>query len=52
MRKSERVGVVGLGIMGSAMAANLVKAGFAVLGYDLLAPRRTELKRAGGGARL
>src|SRR6516165_3436960 len=48
MRKSERVGVVGLGIMGSAMAANLVKAKFAVLGYDLLPQRRAELKRAGG----
>ena len=50
MRKRERVGVVGLGIMGSAMAANLVKAGFAVVGYDLLASRRAELKRAGGEA--
>ena len=48
MRKSERVGVVGLGIMGSAMAANLVKAKFAVLGYGLLPQRRAELKRAGG----
>jgi len=47
MRMSEQVGVVGLGIMGSAMAANLVKAGFAVLGYDLLPQRRAELKRAG-----
>ena len=28
------VGVIGLGIMGSAMSANLVKAGFAVFGYD------------------
>jgi len=50
MRKSEQLGVVGLGIMGSAMAANLVKAKFAVLGYDLLPQRRAELKRAGGEA--
>jgi L-threonate 2-dehydrogenase len=42
------VGVVGLGIMGSAMAANLVRAGFAVYGYDLLEARRRALKRAGG----
>ena len=44
----DRVGVVGLGIMGSAMSANLVRAGFWVRGYDLLARRRTELKKAGG----
>ena len=50
MRKSEQLGVVGLGIMGSAMAANLVKAKFAVLGYDLFPQRRAELKRAGGEA--
>jgi 3-hydroxyisobutyrate dehydrogenase-like beta-hydroxyacid dehydrogenase len=50
MRKSEQVGVVGLGIMGSAMAANLLKAGFAVTGYDLLPQRCQELKRAGGDA--
>ncbi|MBE0556983.1 MAG: hypothetical protein IH628_07090 [Proteobacteria bacterium] len=31
------VGVIGLGNMGSAMAANLVKSGFAVIGTDLLA---------------
>jgi putative dehydrogenase len=44
----DRVGVVGLGIMGSAMSANLVRAGFSVHGYDLLARRRAELKKAGG----
>jgi putative dehydrogenase len=43
-----RVGVVGLGIMGSAMSANLVRAGFSVRGYDVLARRRAELKKAGG----
>jgi 3-hydroxyisobutyrate dehydrogenase-like beta-hydroxyacid dehydrogenase len=42
------VGVIGLGIMGSAMSANLVKAGFTVHGYDVLAARRSALKRAGG----
>ena len=34
--------------MGSAMAANLVKSGFQVQGYDVLAARRSALKRAGG----
>ncbi|OGA10901.1 MAG: hypothetical protein A3D95_09755 [Betaproteobacteria bacterium RIFCSPHIGHO2_12_FULL_69_13] len=42
------VGMIGLGIMGSAMAANLVRAGFAVHGYDILAARRSALRRIGG----
>ena len=42
------VGVIGLGIMGSAMAANVVKAGFQVLGYDPVAAARTRLKKSGG----
>jgi 3-hydroxyisobutyrate dehydrogenase-like beta-hydroxyacid dehydrogenase len=33
------VGVVGLGIMGSAMAANLARAGFAVYGFDVAKKR-------------
>ena len=44
------VGVVGLGIMGSAMAANLVRGGFVVVGYDVVASRRAQLARAGGRA--
>jgi len=42
------VGVIGLGIMGSAMSANLVKAGFPVFGYDPVAQARARLKKAGG----
>jgi 3-hydroxyisobutyrate dehydrogenase-like beta-hydroxyacid dehydrogenase len=42
------VGVIGLGIMGSAMSANLAKNGFKVYGYDPLAKARSALKRAGG----
>ena len=42
------VGMIGLGIMGSAMAANLVKGGFTVCGYDTVVARRSALKRAGG----
>jgi 3-hydroxyisobutyrate dehydrogenase-like beta-hydroxyacid dehydrogenase len=34
--------------MGSAMAANLAKAGFTVNGYDVLPARRADLKKAGG----
>ena len=44
------VGVIGLGIMGSAMAANLVQSGFDVIGTDPVAERREELTRAGGTA--
>jgi 3-hydroxyisobutyrate dehydrogenase-like beta-hydroxyacid dehydrogenase len=40
--------MVGLGIMGSAMSANLVKAGFSVIGYDTVAARRKALVSAGG----
>jgi 3-hydroxyisobutyrate dehydrogenase-like beta-hydroxyacid dehydrogenase len=50
----EPVGVIGLGIMGSAIAANVRAAGLSVLGYDVLAPRRAAAIRAGvraqGGA--
>jgi 3-hydroxyisobutyrate dehydrogenase-like beta-hydroxyacid dehydrogenase len=42
------VGLIGLGIMGSAMSANLMRAGYRVIGYDLLARRRRDHRRAGG----
>ena len=47
MAKS-RVGIVGLGIMGSAMAANLLRAGFTVIGYDPVAACRRRHRNAGG----
>ncbi len=40
--------MLGLGIMGGAISANLVKAGFTVAGYDPLPAMRTKLKKAGG----
>jgi L-threonate 2-dehydrogenase len=43
-----RIGVLGVGIMGLAMAANLVKAGFEVYGYDPNSQARKRLKAAGG----
>jgi 3-hydroxyisobutyrate dehydrogenase-like beta-hydroxyacid dehydrogenase len=46
----EQVGVVGLGIMGSAMAANLVKGGFDVVGCDPVSDARKALNKAGGTA--
>jgi L-threonate 2-dehydrogenase len=45
---THRIGVIGLGIMGSAMATNLAKAGFRVHGYDIVPARRAALKKAGG----
>jgi len=50
MSTGERIGVIGLGIMGSAMAGNIIAAGFAVQGYDVLASRRKALSKAGGRA--
>jgi 3-hydroxyisobutyrate dehydrogenase-like beta-hydroxyacid dehydrogenase len=50
MTKS-RVGIVGLGIMGSAMAANLLRAGFKVVGYDPVAACRSRHRKAGGVVR-
>ena len=44
----QRVGMLGVGIMGRAMAANLVKAGFAVSGYDPDPKAMKRLKAAGG----
>jgi len=34
-----RIGVVGLGAMGGAMAGRLVKSGYAVAGYDISGSR-------------
>jgi 3-hydroxyisobutyrate dehydrogenase-like beta-hydroxyacid dehydrogenase len=41
-------GVIGLGIMGSAMAANLLRRGFAVQGFDVVLSKRISLRKAGG----
>src|SRR5260221_4625530 len=46
--KQQTVGMIGLGIMGSAMSTNLARAGFRVAGYDVAPRRRAEHKRAGG----
>jgi 3-hydroxyisobutyrate dehydrogenase-like beta-hydroxyacid dehydrogenase len=44
------VGVVGLGIMGSAIAANLVRSGHSVVGYDVDASRRRIARAFGARA--
>jgi len=44
----KRVGIVGLGDMGSGMAKNILKRGFPLTGFDLDKARMAELKAAGG----
>jgi 3-hydroxyisobutyrate dehydrogenase-like beta-hydroxyacid dehydrogenase len=44
------VGMIGLGLLGSALAQRLLAAGYDVLGYDLSAGRRDDLIAAGGRA--
>ncbi|MEV6206649.1 2-hydroxy-3-oxopropionate reductase [Kitasatospora sp. NPDC051914] len=45
---SRKIAFIGLGIMGSPMAANLVKAGHHVTGYNLTQPQIDALVAAGG----
>lgn len=43
-----KVGMIGLGIMGSAMSANLLKEGFSVIGYDVVPECVGALETRGG----
>lgn len=43
-----KIGLVGLGIMGSAMSGHLLARGFPVVGYDLVEQRTQQLAAAGG----
>ena len=45
-----RVGVIGVGDMGSGLASNLIKNGFETTGYDLLESRMKALVATGGRA--
>jgi 3-hydroxyisobutyrate dehydrogenase-like beta-hydroxyacid dehydrogenase len=40
--------MIGLGIMGSAMSANIMRAGYRVIGYDVAGKPRLRHRRAGG----
>jgi putative dehydrogenase len=42
------IGMLGLGIMGSAISANLIQAGFKVVGFDVSADRLNDFSRKGG----
>ncbi|MCC6443853.1 MAG: NAD(P)-binding domain-containing protein [Armatimonadetes bacterium] len=50
MPSSEKIGVIGLGLMGGVLAERLRAAGFAVAGYDIVPDKREYLARAGGEA--
>ncbi|MFP3914003.1 MAG: NAD(P)-dependent oxidoreductase [Actinomycetota bacterium] len=45
---SETIGVVGLGVMGSAMSGHLIDAGFTVWGYDVDPDRMASFAERGG----
>ena len=45
---TKRVGIVGIGIMGTAMMRNLVKDGFEIVGYDIADGAMVWLAEAGG----
>jgi putative dehydrogenase len=47
-RMSKKIGMIGVGIMGSAMSANLLEAGYAVIGYDVDSQKVDALVRRGG----
>ncbi len=46
--KIQRVGFIGLGIMGRPMASNLIKAGFMVIGYSRTTATREKFAAVGG----
>jgi 3-hydroxyisobutyrate dehydrogenase-like beta-hydroxyacid dehydrogenase len=45
---SQEIGLIGLGLMGSALAQRLLASGFRVVGFDLDAAKRQALESAGG----
>ena len=50
MRSIEKIGFIGLGTMGRAMAENLIKGGFEVYGYDIDPAAVEALMAAGSGS--
>jgi 3-hydroxyisobutyrate dehydrogenase-like beta-hydroxyacid dehydrogenase len=48
MKNKPRIGLIGLGIMGGAMAERVLQAGHMVHGYDISPQARARLKKQGG----
>lgn len=47
---NQRIGIIGLGVMGTAMSGHLLDAGYEVHGHDVVADRNAELAARGGTA--
>lgn len=50
MTSTTSVGIIGLGLMGNALAARLIEAGIAVSGFDIDAAKGNALRALGGAA--
>jgi 3-hydroxyisobutyrate dehydrogenase-like beta-hydroxyacid dehydrogenase len=48
IRHISPIGLIGLGLMGNAMAARLLAAGFAVMGFDIAPKTRLAFRKLGG----
>ena len=46
----EAIGVIGIGLVGTALAENLLKSGFDVVGFDIAEQKRGHLEQLGGKA--
>ena len=50
IRRNRPIGLIGLGLMGSAIAERLLAAGHSVLGWDIAKPARTRFTKHGGSS--
>lgn len=48
IRRKSPIGLIGLGLMGSAMAERLLAGGFAVIGWDISSQARSNFQKLGG----
>jgi len=44
----QKIGIIGLGLMGSAISENLLKGEYPVIGFDILPEKTEALKRKNG----
>ena len=48
MVTKSKAGIIGVGVMGAAIAKNLVEAGFDLIGYDIAPAALAHLEKLGG----